>query len=172
MVFYKVYVFFRFVFLVFLMFLVCNVQNLRFNCFVIVLFILVWGFIILGIIIYGGLMGGLFLGFDVEKVKKFFLKEFFFKFKSSEVVFKLVEKISIFEVVVDFFVMFLQFVVQKFVVEKVEVKKEEKKLMIVQKIKKEVLYYWDGMKLLVVEVKISLCLVIKMVVGYELMWRE
>ncbi|KAI9679937.1 MAG: hypothetical protein M1817_004952 [Caeruleum heppii] len=57
--------------------------------------------------------------------------------------------------------------------EKIEGKKEDtKKLTIVQKIKKEVLHYWDGTKLLATEVKISFKLAIKMAAGYELSRRE
>ncbi len=51
-------------------------------------------------------------------------------------------------------------------------KKEEKKLTLMQKIKKEVLHYWDGTKLLATEVKISTKLVLKMAAGYELSRRE
>jgi LETM1 and EF-hand domain-containing protein 1 len=56
--------------------------------------------------------------------------------------------------------------------EKVEAKKEEKKLTIGQKIKKEVQHYWDGTKLLAAEVKISSRLALKMAAGYELTRRE
>jgi LETM1 and EF-hand domain-containing protein 1 len=52
-------------------------------------------------------------------------------------------------------------------------KEEEKKtLTLGQKIKKELLHYWDGTKLLVVEVKISSKLALKMGAGYELTRRE
>ena len=52
-------------------------------------------------------------------------------------------------------------------------KEEEKnKLKIGQKIKKELLHYWDGTKLLVAEVKISSKLALKMAAGYELTRRE
>lgn len=51
-------------------------------------------------------------------------------------------------------------------------KKEEKKLTIGQKIKKELQHYWDGTKLLAAEVKISTRLAIKMAAGYELTRRE
>ncbi|KAI9720398.1 MAG: hypothetical protein M1812_002904 [Candelaria pacifica] len=55
----------------------------------------------------------------------------------------------------------------------VESKKEEKKkLTIGQKIKKEVLHYWDGTKLLATEVRISTKLAVKMAAGYELSRRE
>ncbi|KZF25916.1 LETM1-domain-containing protein [Xylona heveae TC161] len=55
----------------------------------------------------------------------------------------------------------------------VESKKEEtKKLTLGQKIKKEVMHYWDGTKLLATEVKISTKLVVKMAAGYELTRRE
>lgn len=49
---------------------------------------------------------------------------------------------------------------------------EKKKLTIGQKIKKELLHYWDGTKLLVAEVKISSKLALKMAAGYELTRRE
>jgi len=51
-------------------------------------------------------------------------------------------------------------------------KKEEKKLTLGQKIKKEVQHYWDGTKLLAAEVKISSRLALKMAAGYELTRRE
>jgi LETM1 and EF-hand domain-containing protein 1 len=52
-------------------------------------------------------------------------------------------------------------------------KEEEKKsLTIGQKIKKELLHYWDGTKLLVTEVRISSKLALKMAAGYELSRRE
>lgn len=51
-------------------------------------------------------------------------------------------------------------------------KKEEKKLTLGQKIKKEAQHYWDGTKLLATEVKISTRLAIKMAAGYELTRRE
>ncbi|KAI9823691.1 MAG: hypothetical protein M1826_007660 [Phylliscum demangeonii] len=47
-----------------------------------------------------------------------------------------------------------------------------KKLTLMQKIKKEVLHYWDGTKLLATEVKISTKLAVKMAAGYELSRRE
>jgi len=53
-----------------------------------------------------------------------------------------------------------------------EAKKEQKKLTILQKVKKEVLHYWDGTKLLATEVKISTKLALKMAAGYELSRRE
>lgn len=53
-----------------------------------------------------------------------------------------------------------------------EKKKEQKKLTIGQKIKKEVHHYWDGTKLLATEVRISMRLAIKMAAGYELTRRE
>ncbi|KAL8400108.1 hypothetical protein RB594_000494 [Gaeumannomyces avenae] len=53
-----------------------------------------------------------------------------------------------------------------------EPKKEEKKLSLGQKIKKEVMHYWDGTKLLATEVKISSRLAFKMAAGYELTRRE
>ena len=51
-------------------------------------------------------------------------------------------------------------------------KKEEKKLTLVQKVKKEVQHYWDGTKLLATEVRISMRLALKMAAGYELSRRE
>ena len=57
-------------------------------------------------------------------------------------------------------------------VEKKDAKKEEKKLTIMQKIKREVMHYWDGTKLLATEVKISSRLALKMAAGYELSRRE
>lgn len=57
-------------------------------------------------------------------------------------------------------------------VEKKDAKKEEKKLTIMQKIKREVMHYWDGTKLLATEVKISTRLALKMAAGYELSRRE
>ncbi|RDL32961.1 LETM1-domain-containing protein [Venustampulla echinocandica] len=51
-------------------------------------------------------------------------------------------------------------------------KKEEKKLTLMQKVKKEVLHYWDGTKLLATEVRISTRLAAKMMAGYELSRRE
>ncbi|KAF7163489.1 hypothetical protein CNMCM5623_008390 [Aspergillus felis] len=53
-----------------------------------------------------------------------------------------------------------------------EAKKEQKKLTIGQKIKKEVQHYWDGTKLLATEVSISSRLALKMAAGYELSRRE
>jgi LETM1 and EF-hand domain-containing protein 1 len=50
--------------------------------------------------------------------------------------------------------------------------KEEKKLTLMEKIKKEVAHYWDGTKLLATEVKISTKLALKMAAGYELSRRE
>jgi LETM1 and EF-hand domain-containing protein 1 len=57
-------------------------------------------------------------------------------------------------------------------VEKKELKKEEKKLTLMQKVKKEAQHYWDGTKLLATEVKISTRLALKMAAGYELSRRE
>ncbi|KAL8694062.1 MAG: hypothetical protein Q9218_001240 [Villophora microphyllina] len=54
----------------------------------------------------------------------------------------------------------------------VEAKKEQKKLTIGQKIKKEIQHYWDGTKLLATEVKISTKLALRMAAGYELSRRE
>ena len=56
--------------------------------------------------------------------------------------------------------------------DKADAKKEEKKLTLGQKIKKEVQHYWDGTKLLAVEAKISSRLALKMAAGYELTRRE
>ncbi|KAF7560384.1 hypothetical protein G7046_g3765 [Stylonectria norvegica] len=52
------------------------------------------------------------------------------------------------------------------------VKKEEKKLTLWQKVKKEAHHYWDGSKLMATEVKISWRLALKMTAGYELTRRE
>lgn len=57
-------------------------------------------------------------------------------------------------------------------VEKQDGKKDEKKLTLGQKIKKEAQHYWDGTKLLATEVKISSKLALKMAAGYELSRRE
>jgi LETM1 and EF-hand domain-containing protein 1, mitochondrial len=57
-------------------------------------------------------------------------------------------------------------------VEKKDTKKEEKKLTLAQKIKKEIMHYWDGTKLLATEVRISIRLALKMAAGYELSRRE
>jgi len=51
-------------------------------------------------------------------------------------------------------------------------KKQDKKLTLWQKVKKEVAHYWDGTKLLGAEVKISSKLALKMAAGYELTRRE
>ncbi|KIX10320.1 uncharacterized protein Z518_01402 [Rhinocladiella mackenziei CBS 650.93] len=51
-------------------------------------------------------------------------------------------------------------------------KEESKKLTIGQKIKKELMHYWDGTKLLAAEIKISSRLALKMAAGYELSRRE
>lgn len=56
--------------------------------------------------------------------------------------------------------------------EDTEAKKEEKKLTLMQKIKKEAAHYWDGTKLLATEIKISTKLALKMAAGYELSRRE
>ena len=53
-----------------------------------------------------------------------------------------------------------------------EVKKEQKKMSLMQKIKHEIAHYWDGTKLLATEVKISSRLALKMAAGYELSRRE
>lgn len=61
----------------------------------------------------------------------------------------------------------------KEVIEKDEKKKkEEKKLTLWQKVKREANHYWDGTKLLGAEVKISSKLAAKMAAGYELTRRE
>ena len=59
-------------------------------------------------------------------------------------------------------------------IEKKEAKKEkeEKKLTLMQKVKKEAAHYWDGTKLLATEIKISTRLALKMAAGYELSRRE
>jgi LETM1 and EF-hand domain-containing protein 1 len=51
-------------------------------------------------------------------------------------------------------------------------KKDEKKPTVWQRVKKEVVHYWDGTKLLATEVKISWRLALKMAAGYELTRRE
>lgn len=51
-------------------------------------------------------------------------------------------------------------------------KKEEKKLTVWQKVKHGVQHFWDGTKLLGVEIKISWKLAVKMAAGYELSRRE
>ncbi|KAF8865245.1 LETM1-domain-containing protein [Acephala macrosclerotiorum] len=56
--------------------------------------------------------------------------------------------------------------------DKKEVKKEEKKLTLWQKVKKEAAHYRDGTKLLATEVRISTRLAVKMAAGYELSRRE
>jgi LETM1 and EF-hand domain-containing protein 1 len=57
---------------------------------------------------------------------------------------------------------------------KILAKKEEdkKKLTLWQKVKKELVHYWDGTKLLGFEVRISSKLALKMAAGYELTRRE
>jgi LETM1 and EF-hand domain-containing protein 1, mitochondrial len=57
-------------------------------------------------------------------------------------------------------------------VEREKDKKDEKKLTLGQKIKKEIQHYWDGTKLLAAEVRISTKLAVKMAAGYELTRRE
>ena len=57
--------------------------------------------------------------------------------------------------------------------QKLESKKEDKKnLTMMQKVKKELMHYWDGTKLLATEVRISVKLALKMAAGYELSRRE
>lgn len=53
-----------------------------------------------------------------------------------------------------------------------EAKKEQAKLSLWGKVKKEVHHYWDGTKLLATEVRISTKLAVKMAAGYELSRRE
>lgn len=53
-----------------------------------------------------------------------------------------------------------------------KVEKQEKKLTVWQKVKKEAQHYWDGSKLLATEVKISWRLALKMAAGYDLTRRE
>lgn len=53
-----------------------------------------------------------------------------------------------------------------------EAKKDQKKLTFAQKVKREILHYWDGTKLLATEVRISTKLALKMAAGYELSRRE
>lgn len=50
--------------------------------------------------------------------------------------------------------------------------KEEKKLTLWQKVKKEAQHYWDGTKLLALETRISWRLALKMAAGYDLTRRE
>ncbi|PHH90188.1 hypothetical protein CDD83_4287 [Cordyceps sp. RAO-2017] len=50
--------------------------------------------------------------------------------------------------------------------------KEDKKLTLWQKVKKEARHYWDGSKLLAAEVRISWRLALKMAAGYDLTRRE
>ena len=50
--------------------------------------------------------------------------------------------------------------------------KKEKKLTVMQKVKREAQHYWDGTKLLATEIKISTRLALKMAAGYELSRRE
>ncbi|KAI9170797.1 LETM1 domain-containing protein mdm28 [Paramyrothecium foliicola] len=50
--------------------------------------------------------------------------------------------------------------------------KEEKKLTLWQKVKKEAHHYWDGTKLLALETRISWRLALKMAAGYDLTRRE
>ena len=54
----------------------------------------------------------------------------------------------------------------------VESKKEQSKLSLWGKVKREAHHYWDGTKLLATEVKISTKLAVKMAAGYELSRRE
>lgn len=53
-----------------------------------------------------------------------------------------------------------------------DTKSKQPKLTIMQKVKKEILHYWDGTKLLATEVRISFKLAVKMAAGYELSRRE
>lgn len=50
--------------------------------------------------------------------------------------------------------------------------KDQKKLTIMQKVKREIMHYWDGTKLLATEIRISTKLALKMAAGYELSRRE
>ena len=50
--------------------------------------------------------------------------------------------------------------------------KEKKKMTIWQRVKHEVMHYWDGTKLLATEVRVSSRLALKMAAGYELTRRE
>ncbi len=50
--------------------------------------------------------------------------------------------------------------------------KEQKKLTMWQKVKREAAHYWDGTKLLATEMKISSKLALRMAAGYELTRRE
>ncbi|KAM4068063.1 LETM1-like protein [Hirsutella rhossiliensis] len=50
--------------------------------------------------------------------------------------------------------------------------KEDKKLTVWQKVKKEARHYWDGSKLLAAEIRISWRLALKMAAGYDLTRRE
>lgn len=54
----------------------------------------------------------------------------------------------------------------------VKEKKDEVKLTLWQKVKREIVHYWDGTKLLGAEIKISWKLALKMAAGYELSRRE
>lgn len=53
-----------------------------------------------------------------------------------------------------------------------ESKKEQPKLSLWGKVKREAHHYWDGTKLLATEVRISTKLAVKMAAGYELSRRE
>lgn len=53
-----------------------------------------------------------------------------------------------------------------------ETNKDQKKLTIMQKVKREIMHYWDGTKLLATEIRISTKLALKMAAGYELSRRE
>lgn len=53
-----------------------------------------------------------------------------------------------------------------------DAKKDQKKLTIMQKVKREIMHYWDGTKLLATEIRISTKLALKMAAGYELSRRE
>lgn len=56
--------------------------------------------------------------------------------------------------------------------EAAKAEKEDKKLTLWQKVKKEAQHYWDGSKLLAAEVRISSRLALKMAAGYDLTRRE
>ena len=57
-------------------------------------------------------------------------------------------------------------------VERKDTKRDEKKTTLMQRVKKEIMHYWDGTKLLATEVRISTRLALKMAAGYELSRRE
>ncbi|KAK4204022.1 LETM1-like protein-domain-containing protein [Triangularia verruculosa] len=150
-----------------------NAQNLRLNRPATALLIPIRGLTTSGTTTHGGPPGGPPPGFDVEKAKRPLPKEPSSKPKSSEAASKPVAKSNTPEAAVDSPATLSELAAQKApAVEKAEAKKEEKKLTVMQKIKKEALHYWDGTKLLAAEVKISSRLATKMAAGYELTRRE